>query len=52
MLLSGIRYNSQVLHGARRTPPALPAHGASNLGAWGLIPHATADKEKQNDRCR
>lgn len=27
-----IRYNSQVLHGARRTLRALPARGASNQG--------------------
>lgn len=27
-----ISYNGKVLHGARRTPPAVPAHGASNQG--------------------
>ncbi len=47
MSLICLAYNERVLHGAKRTPQAVPAHGASNQGGSGMHRDFTAEKENK-----
>lgn len=47
MSLICLAYNERVLHGAKRTPQAVPAHGASNQGGSGTHRDFTAEKENK-----